>query len=208
MDRAREPLRGMLAARRVKKWSCGTGTPPMHRVTSYCSSCPTFRRCRGWHLYSGDAHLSHGHGEHQRLTVATKPSAKFRKLGCLTTTTWFTSRRTGTARTDISAVTWCLTAQGLPASEYRRGNPQVVPPWLNLTLVSARRGAPKSDFQRCHLSWCATVYRTGVGPGPSPLRAPSVRWSSVEVVDRPGDSIAVSPVEATLGATLPGHQRS
>ena len=80
-----------------------------------------------------------GHGEHQRLTVATKPNAKFGKLDCLTTTTWFTSKRTGTARTDISAVTWCLTAQGLPASEYQRGNPQVVPPWLNLTLVSSRR---------------------------------------------------------------------
>ncbi|MGA2806176.1 MAG: hypothetical protein ABSF89_17625 [Acidimicrobiales bacterium] len=88
-----------------------------------------------------------GHGEHQRLTVASKSSAKFGKLDCLTTTTWFTSKRTGTARTDISAVTWCLTARGLSASEYQRGNPPLASPWADLTLVSTRPVAPQADFQ-------------------------------------------------------------
>jgi hypothetical protein len=85
--------------------------------------------------------------EHQRLTVASKLSARFGKLDCLTSTTWFTSKRTGMARTDTATVTWCLTAQGLAASEYQRGNPPFAPPWLNLTLVSTHRVAPKSDFQ-------------------------------------------------------------
>ena len=131
-----------------KKWSCGTGTAPNASGDFLLFLLPYVPDGVEGGIYTAVTRIyPTGHGEHQRLTVATKPSAKFRKLGCLTTTTWFTSRRTGTARTDISAVTWCLTAQGLPASEYRRGNPQVVPPWLNLTLVSARRGAPKSDFQ-------------------------------------------------------------
>jgi hypothetical protein len=127
-----------------KKWSCGKGTAPtdllflLPYVPDGVAGGIETAVTRSYPM---------GHDEHQRLTVATKPSAKFGKLDCLTNTTWFTSKRTGTARTDISAVTWCLTARGLPASEHQRGNPQVVPPWLNLTLVSARRGAPKSDFQ-------------------------------------------------------------
>jgi hypothetical protein len=88
-----------------------------------------------------------GHGEHQRLTVASKSSAKLGKLECLTSMTWLTSKRADVARTDISSVTWCLTARGLPASEYQRGNPQLASPWVNLTLVGTRRVAPKSDFQ-------------------------------------------------------------
>jgi len=127
-----------------KKWSCGKGTAPTDLlfILPYVPD-----GVAGGIETAVTRSYPMGHGEHQRLTVATKPNAKFGKLDCLTTTTWFTSKRTGTARTDISAVTWCLTARGLPASEYQRGNPQVVPPWLNLTLVSARRGAPKSDFQ-------------------------------------------------------------
>jgi hypothetical protein len=131
-----------------KKWSCGKGTAP-----NTSGDFPLFLLPYVPDGVAGGTYTAvtrsypMAHGEHQRLTVATKPSAKFGKLDCLTNTTWFTSKRTGTARTDISAVTWCLTARGLPASEHQRGNPQVVPPWLNLTLVSARRGAPKSDFQ-------------------------------------------------------------
>jgi hypothetical protein len=127
-----------------KKWSCGKGTAPTDLlfILPYVPD-----GVAGGIETAVTRSYPMGHGEHQRLTVATKPNAKFGKLDCLTTTTWFTSKRTDTARTDISAVTWCLTARGLPASEYQRGNPQVVPPWLNLTLVSARRGAPKSDFQ-------------------------------------------------------------
>ena len=131
-----------------KKWSCGKGTALNASGDFLLFILPYVPDgVAGGVETAVTRSYPMGHGEHQRLTVATKPSAKFGKLDCLTTTTWFTSKRTGTARTDISAVTWCLTAQGLPASEYRRGNPQVVPPWLNLTLVSARRGAPKSDFQ-------------------------------------------------------------
>ncbi len=40
---------------------------------------------------------------------------------------------------------------------------------------------------------------TGVGPGPSPLRAPSVRWSSVEVV---------RPPQATASPSRQSRQRS
>jgi hypothetical protein len=88
-----------------------------------------------------------GHGEHQRLTVASKSSASFGKLECLTSTAWFTSKRKGAARNGISAVTWCLTSRGLPASEYQQGNPPTGSPWVNLTLVGTRRVAPKFDFQ-------------------------------------------------------------
>lgn len=87
-----------------------------------------------------------GQGEHQRLGVVSKPSTRFGKLDCLTSTTWFTSKRTGGARTDASSVTWCLTTQGLPATESQRGD-QPASPWNSLTLVSAHRMAPKSDFQ-------------------------------------------------------------
>jgi hypothetical protein len=127
-----------------KKWSCGKGTAPndLLFILPYVPD-----GVEGGIYTAVTRSYPMGHGEHQRLTVVTKPSAKFGKLDCLTNTTWFTSKRTGTARTDISAVTWCLTAQGLPASEYQRGNPQVVPPWLNLTLVSTRRVAPQSDFE-------------------------------------------------------------
>ena len=131
-----------------KKWSCGKGTALNASGDFLLFILPYVPDgVAGGIETAVTRSYPMGHDEHQRLTVATKPSAKFGKLDCLTNTTWFTSKRTGTARTDISAVTWCLTARGLPASEHQRGNPQVVPPWLNLTLVSARRGAPKSDFQ-------------------------------------------------------------
>ena len=131
-----------------KKWSRGKGTAPPTNAPIALFILPYVPDGVEGGIYTA---VTRGypmrHGEHQRLTVVTKPSAKFGKLDCLTNTTWFTSKRTGTARTDISAVTWCLTARGLPASEHQRGNPQVVPPWLNLTLLSTRRVAPKSDFQ-------------------------------------------------------------
>jgi len=131
-----------------KKWSCGKGTAPNASGPFPLFLLPYVPDGVEGGIYTAVTRsYPMGHGEHQRLTVATKPSAKFGKLDCLTNTTWFTSKRTGTARTDISAVTWCLTARGLPASEYQRGNPQVVPPWLNLTLVSARRVAPQADFK-------------------------------------------------------------
>ena len=130
----------------TKKWRCGKGT--VHASNGFMMSTLPYVPA----TVEGDIRATvtggnpMGQGEHQRLTVASKPSARFGKLDCLTSTTWFTSKRTGAAQTDVSSVTWCLTAQGLPATESQRGN-QPASPWNNLTLVSTHRVAPKPDFQ-------------------------------------------------------------
>ena len=130
----------------TEKWTCGKGT--VYASNGFIlSTLPYVPR-----TVDGDVGgmVKHNYpmaqGEHQRITVASKPSARFGKLDCLTSTTWFTSKRTGTARTNVSSVTWCFTAQGLPATENQRGN-QPASPWNSLTLVSTYRVAPKSDFQ-------------------------------------------------------------
>ena len=130
----------------TEKWTCGKGT--VYASNGFIlSTLPYVPR-----TVDGDvgAMVKHNYpmaqGEHQRITVASKLSARFGKLDCLTSTTWFTSKRTGTARTNVSSVTWCFTAQGLPATENQRGN-QAASPWNSLTLVSTYRVAPKSDFQ-------------------------------------------------------------
>ena len=129
----------------TKKWSCGKGT--VYAVNGFILSNLPYVPA----TVDGDIGTTVtdtrplSQGEHQRLTVASKPSARFGKLNCLTSTTWFLRKSNG-APTDVSSVTWCLTAQGLPASEYQRGN-QPASPWNSLTLVSTRRVAPRSHFQ-------------------------------------------------------------
>ncbi len=85
-------------------------------------------------------------GEHQRLSTSTRPDARFGELSCLTASTWFQSASTGGVVKDRSSATWCLTRQGLAASEIGRGDDDPIRTWTALKLVSLKPHTPTVDF--------------------------------------------------------------